>query len=229
VPPVWLLVRNSPEAAGVAGEPEPTGAAARLEHDVPDWQTAGLLRNRPFWLLILAFTPLVTAFGAAQQNLAPFTSDHGIEPQEAAYLVSLMALVMAGAKVVFGALADRWDLRWLFFLTVAILLGAFALMTGEVGYTRMVLVCAMLGAASGGFLPLLASAISTRFGVAAFGQVMGMVGPFTTLAALGPWFAGYVRDSTGSYDAAWFFLAMLLIPALAAMAVLRPAPRPTTA
>lgn len=228
VPPVWLLIRNSPEEAGVSGEVEPAGGSVSAAGDL-EWQDQGLLRSRPFWLLVLAFTPLATAFGAAQQNLAPYSSDHGIGPQQAAYLVSLMALVMAGAKVLFGALADRFDLRWLFVTAVAVLIGAFVLMSGTVSYLQLVIACALLGAASGGFLPLLASAVSTRFGVAAFGQVMGMVGPFTTLAALGPWLAGHLRDSTGSYDAAWFFMAMLLIPATAAMALLRPAPRPKPA
>ncbi len=229
-PPVWLLIRNSPADAGIAGEPNGGSAAAQSRADGDrEWQTFGLLRSRPFWLLVLAFTPLATAFGAAQQNLAPYTSDHGIDARAAAYLVSLMALVMAGAKVLFGALADRLDLRWLFFLAVAVLVGAFALMSGRVTYPQLIVACALLGAAAGGFLPLLASAVSSRFGVAAFGRVMGMIGPFTTLAALGPWFAGYLRDSTGSYDAAWFIMAMLLIPAAAAMALLRPAPRATVA
>ncbi len=231
VPPVGLLIHNSPADAGILDDPDGATAAARQPPDgAHQWQAAdGLLRSRSFWLLVLAFTPLATAFGAAQQNLAPYTSDHGIDARAAAYLVSLMALVMAGAKVLFGALADRWDLRWLFFLAVAVLIGAFALMSGRVTYLQLVVACALLGAAAGGFLPLLASAISNRFGVAAFGHVMGMVGPFTTVAALGPWLAGYLRDSTGSYDAAWFIMAMLLIPAAAAMALLRPAPRPTVA
>lgn len=233
VPPVWLLVRNRPEDAGLAGEPagkhEPAGAAPPAEPDEPDWKRGGLLRNRHFWLLVLAFTPLATAFGAAQQNLAPFTSDHGIGTQATALLVSIMALIMVGAKVTFGALSDRWDLRWLFLLAVAGLLAAFAVMSGPVSFPELAVACALLGVAAGGFLPLLANAISSRFGVASFGQVMGMVGPFTTLAALGPWFAGYIRDSTGSYDQAWFFLAMLMIPATVAMALLRPAPRTTTA
>ncbi len=228
-PPVWLLIRNSPADAGIAGDADGAGAARHASEGDHDWQARGLLRNRPFWLLVLAFTPLATAFGAAQQNIAPYTSDHGIDARASAYLVSLMALVMAGAKVVFGALADRWDLRWLFYLAVTVLISAFTLMIGRVTYVQLIVACALLGAAAGGFLPLLASAISSRFGVAAFGHVMGMVGPFTTLAGLGPWFAGYLRDVTGSYDTAWFMMAALLIPAAAAMALLRPAPRPSVA
>jgi MFS family permease len=225
VPPVWLLIRNSPAAAGRPGEDLAAAHSPPLETARGVLRTVDLLRSRPFWLLVLAFTPLATAFGGAQQNLAPYTSDHGIDARATAYLVSIMALVMAFAKVGFGALADRVDLRWLFLLALGVLAVAFALMRGAVDYQTLVVIAGLLGIAAGAFLPLLASAISHRFGVAAFGQVMGMVGPFTTLAALGPWLAGQLRDSTGNYDAAWLLLAALLIPSAAAMLMLRPTRR----
>ncbi len=84
--------------------------------------TLDILRQRIFWLTVLSFTPLAMAFGGAQQNLGPYASDLDIEAQAAAYLVSVMALVMVAAKIFFGAMADRWDLRALFLLTVADLL-----------------------------------------------------------------------------------------------------------
>jgi cyanate permease len=214
VPLVWLTLRNSPP--GTAPAPQ-AGTQAPGVHPP-------LLRQRSFWLLVLAFTPMITAVSAAQQNLAPFAGDHGTSPQATAYLVSMMALAMMAAKVGFGALADRWDSRWPFFFALAILAIAFALMLGRMSYSKLVVVCTLLGVAAGGFLPLLASAVSSRFGVAAFGRVMGMVGPFTTLAALGPWIAGYVRDVSGVYDTAWVIMALLLLPAAVAMALLQPRP-----
>ncbi len=216
VPLVWLVVRNAPPVA------EPTAVTA---HGGPDPAAPlTVLRDRSFWLLVLAFTPMITAVGAAQQNLAPFADDNGTSPQVTAYLVSLMALTMIAAKVAFGALVDRWDLRWLFFFVLAVLATALSLMLGAVNGPTLMLACALLGIAAGGFLPLLASAVSTRFGVAAFGRVMGMVGPFTTLAALGPWLAGYLRDVSGNYDLAWIAMGLLLLPSAVCMALLRPRP-----
>jgi MFS family permease len=224
VPLAWLTIRNAPPAVeGTSPVRAPAAASEsfeRLHH---------VLRHRDFWLLVLAFTPMATAVGAAQQNLAPFASDFGTSPQATASLVSTMALAMVAAKVFFGAMADRWDVRWLFCLAVAVLVVALAMMIGDVGYTRLLVACTLLGIAAGGFLPLLAAVVSTRFSISAFGQVMGMVGPFTTLAALGPWFAGYVRDTTGSYDTAWIIFALLMAPAMFAMALLRPRPVPVAA
>ncbi|MYF49570.1 MAG: MFS transporter, partial [Gammaproteobacteria bacterium] len=251
VPPVWLLVRNAPgaglraveggDASGRAlsrgargGHPSQERALSRgargghpSQRDAqPATSTATLdiLGQRVFWLTVLSFTPLATAFGGAQQNLGPYASDLGIDAQAAAYLVSVMALVMIGAKVFFGAMADRWDLRALFLLIVVGLAIAFGIMLLELNYFALVLVCALLGFVAGGFLPLLGALVSQNFDIRAFGQVMGMIGPFTTLAAVGPWIAGYLRDTTGSYDLAWLSLAVLLVPSAAAIALLKPRP-----
>ena len=223
VPPVWLLVRNAP-SAGLGAVERSAADVSRDGGPVASTATLDILRQRVFWLTVLGLTPLATAFGGAQQNLGPYASDLGIGAQAAAYLVSVMALVMIGAKVFFGAMADRWDLRALFLLTVAGLAIALGLMLLELSYFALVLVCALLGFVAGGFLPLLGALVSQNFDIRSFGQVMGMLGPFMTLAAVGPWIAGYLRDATGSYDMAWLTLSALLLPSAAALALLKPRP-----
>ncbi|MCY4212446.1 MAG: MFS transporter [Gammaproteobacteria bacterium] len=224
VPPVWLVVRNAP-SAGIRAVEGIGSDASRGSGPAAPTATLDILRQRIFWLTVLSFTPLAMAFGGAQQNLGPYASDLGIDAQAAAYLVSVMALVMVAAKIFFGAMADRWDLRALFLLTVAGLAIAFGLMLLELSYFAVVLVCALLGFVAGGFLPLLGALVSQNFDIRTFGQVMGMLGPFTTLAAVGPWIAGHLRDITGSYDMAWLTLAALLVPSAAAIAFLKPAHR----
>lgn len=218
VPAVWLVIRSSPEAAGVA----PQGASADQVAELPDqiWTMPELLRCKTFWFIVCAFLPLATAFGGAQQNLGPFAADLSIAPAQAAWLVSILSLSMIVAKVFFGAMADRIDHRWLFMMALfACLLGLMQLSIG-MSYVRLLFVACLLGAAAGGFLPLLAAIVSTRFGTVAFGRVMGLIGPFTMLAAIGPWLTAQVRDQADSYDAAWPLLMAVLIPAALAIVFL---------
>ena len=220
VPPVWLLVRNAPAKTHKIEEDRlrdtpPPGP-------VPSTTTLSILKQRVFWLTAMAFTPMACAFGGAQQNLAPFAKDLDIDAQAASYLVSVMALVMIGAKLFFGAMADRWDLRLLFCIALGGLGIALAAMLLPLNYPALLLVCGLLGFVAGGFLPLLGALVSQNFDIRAFGRVMGMIGPFTTLAAVGPWIAGQVRDATGSYDIAWIGLGLLLIPSALAVAMMRP-------
>ena len=213
-----------PEARGVAPEPDLHSGAGIGPYVYPAWTTTGILRERAFWVTVIAFTPMVAAFGAAQQNFAPYTADLGIDAQATSYLVSLMAIVMVAGKVFFGSMSDRWDHRLLYAIAVAVLVITLGLMSLDPDYSQLLLISALLGFAAGGFLPLLGAIVASRFGPAAFGQVMGMVGPFTTLAAFGPWVAGYLRDSSGSYDVAWQLFALLVIPVAFTMILLPPRP-----
>lgn len=229
VPAVWMVVRNTPEERGVVPEPDVEMAHGMTAYVYPSWTTMGILKQRAFWVTVLAFTPMVAAFGAAQQNFAPYAADLGVDAQATSYLVSLMAMVMVGGKIFFGAMSDRWDHRWLYAVAIAVLVLSLSLMMREPSYVQLVVISALLGFAAGGFLPLLGAIIGSRFGPGAFGQVMGMVGPFTTLAAVGPWVAGYLRDTSGSYDGAWQLFLLVIIPAAFTMILLPPRPKPQSA
>ena len=61
---------------------------------------------------------------------------------------------------------------------------------------------------------------------AAFGRVMGLLGPFTTVAAIGPWVAGHLRDGSGTYDDAWMLFIGIMVPAALAMVFMTPRPQP---
>ena len=224
VPLTWWLV-DSDQGRGEKVGQEAQGVSV-TEPSASGLTTRDVLRQRVFWLTVLFVTPMAAAFGGAQQNLAPYAADLGFDAEAAGYLVSVMALVMIGAKVFFGALADRCDLRILLGLTLGGLAVAFGAMLTELSYPMLVLVCALLGFVAGGFLPLLGAIVSQNFDIRTFGQVMGMLGPFTTLAASGPWLAGYLRDTGGSYDLAWISLGALLIPSAFAVALMPARRRP---
>ena len=223
VPLVWWVVGDG---RGQAVQTNRTDVSAMNAEPPPSGLTVlDVLRQRVFWLTVFFITPVGTAFGGAHQNLAPYAADLGIGAQAAAYLVSVMAAVMVGAKVFFGIMADRWDLRVLLALALGGLVIAFGCMLTELSYPALLLVCGLLGFVAGSFLPLLGALVSQNFDVRAFGQVMGLLGPFTTLAAVGPWIAGHLRDVSGSYDLAWISLGVLLIPSAIAVAMMPPRPR----
>lgn len=224
LPPVWLIIRNTPDALGIAGEGGANAVGAAPTPVDYDWTTRQVFRTRTFWVIVFAFLPLAIAFGGAQQNLGPFAADQNIAPERAAYLVSILALTMVGAKVFFGALADRVDHRWLFLIATSCCLVGITQMFGQLRYAQMLVIAALLGAAAGGFLPLLGAVVSARFGTRAFAKVMGLVGPFTMLAAIGPWLVARIRDSSGSYDGAWPLMLAMLIPGALAILFL---PSPT--
>jgi MFS family permease len=229
VPVVWFFVRNSPEHMGIEPEPESQVSAARAAAQVfPQWTFAGLLRNRTFWIMVCAFVPMPFAGAAIQHNLRSIVGDAGISVIDAAFLVSVLSASMGVSKVLFGVIADWADLRYLFWLANFCLCAAIALFAIQPTYLVMVIASVLLGLGLGGFLPLLASVISTRFGPQSFGKVMSLMGPFTMLTGVGPWLAGYLRDFTGHYGANLNIFLLVLVPAMLAMALLKPPAAPST-
>lgn len=208
VPLTWVVVRNSPaelSPSANAGQPESGG----------QWTTKGVLRERRFWVIVLAFIPMMIATGGVQQNIGPFSHDQGLTPAQTATLVSLMAVVMIGGKLFFGALADYIQHRYLFWISLVLIGATLILLYLAPGYVGLMIAISLLGFGMGGFLPLLGAMVAGCFGSASFGLVMGLVGPFATLAAVGPLIAGAIRDYTGSYQFAWmFFLGVAVISAL---------------
>jgi len=225
VPLVWLVVRNTPGDRGVAIEPDhPHAESAGNPFASQALTTVDVLRNRDFWIVVIAFTPMVTAFSGIQQNLAPFARDLEIGDAYIASLISIFSGVMIGGKVFFGAMADRYDHRALYFLAVGTLIATLVLLLTEPSFRLMVVISVLLGFAAGGFLPIMGAIVSTRFGPASFGRVLGLLGPFTTLSAIGPVLAGRIRDATGEYDLAFVVFGVILVPAMFGMLLLRPRP-----
>lgn len=222
LPLVWLVVRNTPEDKGIEPEPE---AVVLAEHahlgEFPNWNTGSILHQRSFWIPILAFLPVMMAFGSVQANLAPYVSDKGFDPARAAYLMSLLSVIMIGGKIFFGAMSDRWDHRYLYWIAAAFMAIGISILIAGGSYPLLLLASLLMGFAAGGFLPLLGAIIASRFGPKAFGRTMGLIGPFLTINAFAPQLAGWMRDTTGSYDVAFQILVALMIPISLVMVMLR--------
>jgi len=214
IPVVWLIVANQPADKGVAPEadliPHGQGGSAPV---FPAWTTMGILKERNFWVVICAFVPLLTAQGAVQANLAAFAIDLGVAREMTPGLISLMAVTMIGGKLFFGRQADKWDHRYLFLIAVALITTVVCLMLSAPSYTTLLVIAGILGVGTGAFLPLLGAIISSRFGPAGFGKVMGLLGPFTAVSAVGSVFAANIYDTTGSYNLAWQLLLIGMVPA----------------
>ena len=78
----------------------------------------------------------------------------------------------------------------------------------------------MLGFSAGGFLPLLGAIVASRFGVASFGSVMGLLGPFLAASAFGPMIFSTLFQLHGNYNLALWVALAALIPGAVAMVFL---------
>lgn len=215
IPAVWLVIRNSPEAAGIAPDPESAlSRQASADGLHRDWSYADILRERTFWLIVVGILPPALAFAGFMANLRPYAADVGIPPALSASLMSVVAMAMVASKLAVGTLSDRVDLRYVYWGTSVPLMVAMAIMIGHPSYPMMLVVAAFAGFTGGSHMALLGAMVGARFGAASFGKVAGLLMPFLTVSALGAVISGWVFDAFQSYDPALeFYIAGALVAA----------------
>ncbi|MFC2065845.1 MFS transporter [Chloroflexota bacterium] len=231
--PLSLLVRHRPEQYGYLpdgaerpGEGIETEASRRLPQ--LNGESSGLgvrqaMKTRTFWV----FTLLVTISSAATHAIVVHVMPHLISvqiPQGAASSIaaSLVVSSIAG-RIGFGWLGDRADKRYL--LALALLMQSLGLIF--FAYTRSVtyaiVFLALFGPGFGGVTTLKLTIQGDYFGRKAFGSIMGAVqGIHMAGTIISPIIVGWVYDVRGSYQLAWFALAILVFLSTPLVTMLKP-------
>jgi MFS family permease len=224
VPLVAAFVVNRPEDRGLL----PDGGIREDHpplHAVPldvHWRTAELLRDRNFWAIAIAFALAFSSLSAVLIHLAAYASDLGITIHQTAWIVSAAAGSGALGKPVFGHIIDRFDAR----ITICVsfggqLLGLILLMGGD-GFGSILVAAMIYGFSMGGVLPVHGAVTATAFGRLSFGKAMGLLRPVQIpIHMLGVPLAGWIFDTTGSYDVAFRIFAGFYLVAIAVSTRLR--------
>ena len=208
-PLVWTVIRNRPEELGQFPDGEPGGVALHGTSS-PEWSTRDLLAARSFWVIALAVGLIFGFLQAWQPNVGKYAEDLGHGLREQSWLLAVGAALGMPSTVIFGWLAERFDPRTLIWISISILVAAFAVLRGGPGLPLVLGACGLIGVSGGGLMPLYAALLARTFGASSFGTAMGLAGlvmlPFGVVA---PLVIGQLRDQTGNYAAG----VMLLIAA----------------
>ncbi len=216
IAPASLLIYDSPEKAGLQPTEQENPAGGNVHsQEHPEWTLRSILKTGSFWSMAFCFTVISMIFIGIQQNLAPLATDSNISAMAVSTAVAAMATLMIGAKLVYGYLADRADIRHLYLTTSAALATALVILSvAEMNYPLLLTVACLVGVAAGSSMPLSASIIRQAFGPKSFGRAKGLMYTIISFSAIGPWIAGFVYDTTGAYDTAWLLLGLVLVPAV---------------
>jgi sugar phosphate permease len=218
IPMVWLVIVNRPEDRGLApdGDDAASQPAAGAVTTAAEWTFGALLRERNFWLITMSAGLCFASVGSLIANLIPYATDLGIGDRSAALLVSCLSAAAIVGKLIFGAVADRFDTRLGMWIAIGLLALYLGVLLAHPGYGVLMGASIVGGLALGGFLPVWGALIGVCYGRAAFGRVMGLMAPVMGPLNWGVYpFTGWIRDRTGNYDLA--FVTFLVAIALAAV------------
>jgi cyanate permease len=216
-PVVWFLVVGRPEerrsdtAAAGGGDGDEHGDTA----GAGAMNTRQALREPNLWIIAVVSGLAFMGTTAIMTHVFAFATDIGLSDRQAAWILSLLAAGAASGKLVFGWLANGLGERGAFFVALGVQALGTAGLVMFTSFDVLVGVALFLGLGLGGVMPLAAALLAHCFGRDAFGPMMGLMMPIMiAFQSLGPPFAGWIFDATGSYDAAfWSFVAVLVVAA----------------
>jgi len=189
-------------------------------------------KTRAFWLIGISFMLAGFCWTALIQHQAVYLEqDVGYSMTVASAAVGFVGMGSAIGKFGFGWLSDRIPPKYcgaisflLMAIGIVILMNITAVSPGAMVWAYAILI----GLAVGGNMPVPAMLIASNFGLAYYGTISGMMGlirfPGGSSGAL---VAGFIYDTTNSYQLAFIICLVASIIATLAILMLRHPPPPT--
>jgi MFS family permease len=219
--PLTLFLRRKPEDIGLLPDGASRVAAAgetRGSMNVVDpvwtaseWTLARAVRTSRFWCIALAYFCGLLAWYAVQVHQTQYLIEAGFTPLVAAWSLGIVSVVAIPGQIGLGALSDRVGREWVWTaacddFTVCYI--ALIALERVPSYPLLYLMVFSQGFLGYAMTSVMGPIVAEIFDGPHYGSIFGTL----TVAligggAAGPWGAGPIRDSTGSYRFA-FMLAI---------------------
>ncbi len=172
------------------------------------------LRSRAFWTIGLGFGLRMLVSGSVMLHAIPLIEDLGYSDALAASVLGSIGLVSLIGRLGGGWLCDCYGSKRV--AIISILSMAVASLTLAYAQTlwMVLLFVAIYGPSFGSSVAALPTIRADYFGRRAFGTISGLSGTVQMGGmVLGPLFAAYIHDATGSYQLAFLIFSALLVMA----------------
>ena len=235
VPFVLVLLRDRPSDVGLLPYGAPAGWVPEQTLDDEGIGPARIAllrlreasRSKAFWLLAAGFFVCGwSTNGLIGTHFVAAAHDHGLPPTTAATLLAFIGIFDFVGTIGSGWLTDRYDPRILlgvYYALRGVSLLVVHLLWAPTVAPPMFFFVVLYGLDWVATVPPTVALCREAFGVERAGVVFGWVfASHMVGAGISAWFAGHLREVTGSYDVAWIVAGILcLLAALASLAVPR--------
>lgn len=211
IPANYAILRLQPPAGGAK---QISGVNDNLPAPAPKWTTQTILTSMAFWVPVSVLLAVSTSFVAIQANLGAHLNDLEYPISFTGQMIAVISAMMIVGKLLYGALADRFDHGYLLLFMGAMSITAIALLMSTSAQLLLLIAAVLLGLASGGLIPIMGVVFVARFGLPSFGKVIGLVTLVMASGSLGSLYAAWIYDVFGSYDYAFISFILMLLPGL---------------
>ncbi len=217
--PISILVRRRPEDYGLLPDGRPatsTTARARdvglpVEEEEPEYTWQQAVRTRDFWMMSIGHACSSIVIVTITVHLGSMLNlDRGLSLQTVGWVVSTYTAVSAVFTLVGGYIGDRVPIRLALFGFSSIQSAAVIIILEADSAHLAFLFAVILGIGFGGRSPLTTAIRGVYFGRRSFASITGVsMIPMNALLLGAPLFAGYMYDTTGSYNIPFITIAIV--------------------
>jgi len=217
IPPVLLIIRTKPEEMGLHPDgitvPDQVTEEKSLPAAASGLSLKAAIGMATFWLITVSFLTNGFSMDGVLHTQVPFLEDTGFPMALASTALGGVGLSSSLGKFFFGWLCDRIPPKYAWFIANILQLSGIIVLI-NIGPTSSIsslwLYAILFGLGVGGWLPTMSMLTSTSFGLASYAVIFGMVNLAHSIgSAVGPLFAGYMYDATGSYQLAFTIFLVL--------------------
>lgn len=225
--PSAAYMRRRPEDYGLLpdGQEAKEGPAAEVSDAAGEelWSLSEAKRTRTLWALIVGQAAVVLSVNATNLHITASFLDKGLSESGAIAALTIYLAVAAVSVYGWGLVMERVHTRYLAVTSVVLYLAAMLLAVSTTSFAVAVLFSLAYGSALGVWTVVSRMLFANYFGRRSFGTIRGFAAPIMAgVSMIGPVFAGFFRDATGSYDGAFLVFAGVFVVALAAFAMAAP-------
>ena len=238
--PTALVMRHRPEQYGmlpdgeipdtarsqpldIRGGSEDAADVAEVEEEPDIGMTVmEALKTKPFWALSFGFSIRLLVTGAATLHAIPLVEDLGYSPATAAAVLGSMGMVSIIGRLGGGFLNDALGTKIVAVASVCSLAVSCIVIAYAQNLWHIILFVALYAPSYGCSAATMPAIKGDYFGRKSYGTILGLSGMVQMAGSmLGPVYAAYVYDVSGSYRLAFLSFAVLLVISAALFASLQ--------
>jgi OFA family oxalate/formate antiporter-like MFS transporter len=186
------------------------------------WNLRGALQTRQFWIIAAAYSTFLFCGITANSVSVAHLGEHGVSAMIAGSMMSLQALLNAGARLAGGLLTRFVNAKLLLAVALSMLVIGLLALAQARDISMLLVYAAGIGIGYG--LTFFAATILLLdyFGREPYLELFATVNLISTVGAVAPTLAGLTRDHTGSFTPFFIGLAVLVSLVLLAVVMMRP-------
>ncbi len=220
--PCALLLRKAPVeilSSSNLGNQQAGNPGVVVAKKSEEFSLVQAIKSRNFLILIVIWFFYAFCLFLIMTHIVPHAIDMGIDPVQAASIISVSGFANIPSRITMGLVCDRFGRRQTAIGCALLMALALVWVTRSSSLWMLYVFAAAFGAAYGGLAPPTTAIVGDTFGTKNIGAIFGIleVG-WVSGAAVGPAVAGYVFDTTGTYTLAfWMGVGAALIIVILAL------------